>query len=318
MGLIVQPHEALELGPLHVGHKTFALARMLDSGLAVPPFICITTEAYNAFLDQGALREQIAMEFGRRQYESMRWEEMWDASLRIRNLFLRTAMPLNVEKDIRAALDTWQEGPVAVRSSAPGEDSSDASFAGVHESYINVRGPDAVLKHVRLVWASLWSDAAILYRQELGIDTSSTMAVLVQAMIAGQSSGVAFWTAPNDIQRSMVEAVHGMNQALVDGSVEADRWVVNQENGYVLEHTEPSAREHYMIPNEHGSTLQSLPAELAAKPPLDKQGVGTVHELMHAAVDLAGAAQDAKTTKVFLGGLCAFARENNLFHVSSV
>ena len=58
----------------------------------------------------------------------------------------------------------FQERPVVVRSSAVGEDASNSSFAGIHESYVNVRGTEAIMDHIKLVWASLWSDAAMLYR----------------------------------------------------------------------------------------------------------------------------------------------------------
>ena len=91
---------------------------------------------------------------------------------------------------------------LAVRSSAVGEDSAGRSFAGLHESIIGVRGPQAVGDAVRLVWASLWSDAALLYRKELGLDPlHSRMAVLVQEMVDRDRSGVAFARDPRDTGR---------------------------------------------------------------------------------------------------------------------
>jgi pyruvate,water dikinase len=81
---------------------------------------------------------------------------------------------------------------VAVRSSAPGEDSQRLSFAGLHESIVGVKGDLAVLDAVQTVWASLWSDAALLYRRELSLDPNrSRMAVLVQAVELADCSGVA-------------------------------------------------------------------------------------------------------------------------------
>lgn len=86
-----------------------------------------------------------------------------------------------------------------VRSSAPGEDSRRTSFAGLHASFVNVAGLQAVLEHLKLVWASLWSDAALLYRRELGLDVrTSAMAVLIQEMVAGDRSGVAFGQNPQE------------------------------------------------------------------------------------------------------------------------
>ena len=120
----------------------------------------------------------------------MRWEELWDVALRIRNLFQTTPLP----DDLRAALAQplaarFADAATVVRSSAPGEDSAAASFAGLHESYVNVSGVDSILEHVTLVWASL---SALLYRRELGLDpTRSLMAVVVQQIVCGERSGVA-------------------------------------------------------------------------------------------------------------------------------
>ena len=178
------------LGP-RVGGKALALARMARAGIAVPPFVAVTTDAYGAFLDATELRTRILFELDRKDFADMRWEEMWDAALRIRNLFLKTPLP----DELRAALAEpvaarFADVATVVRSSAPGEDSAAASFAGLHESYVNVRGVDAILEHVKLVWASLWSDGALLYRRELGLDpTRSTMAVVVQEIVAGERSG---------------------------------------------------------------------------------------------------------------------------------
>jgi len=73
---------------------------------------------------------------------------------------------------------------------SPGEDAAKTSFAGLHESFVNIRGLESILEHIRLVWASLWSDRALLYRQELGLDVEkSTMAVVVQEMVFGERSG---------------------------------------------------------------------------------------------------------------------------------
>ena len=92
---------------------------------------------------------------------------MWDSSLRIRNMFLNTPMPADLTLSLKQAMKgPFQNQSVVVRSSAPGEDSSKASFAGLHESYVNVRGVESILEHIRLVWASLWSDGSLLYRQD--------------------------------------------------------------------------------------------------------------------------------------------------------
>jgi pyruvate,water dikinase len=179
------------------------------------------------------------MELGRKPLESMRWEEIWDAALRIRSAFLARPVPPDLVREIEDALtELGEHKAVAVRSSAPGEDSASRSFAGLHESYVGVLGRGAVLDAVRLVWASLWSDAALLYRRELSLDASrSRMAVLVQEVIHRDRSGVAFGRDPRDaaLDRAIVEAVAGPCSDLVDGLVDPDRWILKRSSGDVLE-----------------------------------------------------------------------------------
>ena len=103
------------------------------------------------------------------------------------------------------------------------EDSAVASFAGLHETVLDVTGLDGVVDAVRRVWASLWSDAAVLYRRELALDPRrSGMAVLVQPMRSGAPSGVAFGFDPvtRAADRQVVEAVDGPCVDLVDGAQE--------------------------------------------------------------------------------------------------
>ena len=77
-----------------VGGKGYALARLAGQGFRVPETFCLTIAAYNDYIDATGLRERILMELNRKDFKEMRWEEIWDASLRIRNLFLTTAMPV--------------------------------------------------------------------------------------------------------------------------------------------------------------------------------------------------------------------------------
>ena len=178
------------------------------------------------------------LELHRKDFQDMRWEEIWDASLRIRNMFLTSPMPARLAQELGETIRShFGTRPVVVRSSAPAEDSSRASFAGLHESFVNVQGVDSILDHVRKVWASLWSDAALLYRQELGLEVeTSTMAVAIQEIVVGTCSGVAFGVNPNDPSQAVIESVYGLNQGLVDGAVEPDRWILDREKVEIVEH----------------------------------------------------------------------------------
>jgi pyruvate,water dikinase len=267
MKLILAFEEIRDNDRAVVGGKAFALSRMARSGMNVPPGLCVTTDAYNDFVSSTGLQGRICMEWGRKRFEDMRWEEMWDLSLRIRNLFLNTSISAELANALSGPLaSTFSGKRVVVRSSAPHEDSARASFAGLHDSYVNIEGMDAILECIRLVWASLWSDRAMLYRQELGLDVEkSAMAVVIQEIVAGERSGVIFGRNPNDASQAVIEAVYGLNQGLVDGTVEPDKWILDRKTGRIISHF-TAQREKAMAPSHDGISLQPVLPDLQSRP----------------------------------------------------
>jgi pyruvate,water dikinase len=236
---VIPLEDATDEDERFVGGKAARLGGLLRAGLRVPPGVCVTTAAYDRFVDGAGLRGKIHMELGRKPFETMRWEEIWDAALRLRGAFLASPLPAEIAAAIRTALaGLGNDEPLAVRSSAVGEDAPGRSFAGLHESVVGVRGVDAVLDAVRVVWASLWSDAALLYRHELALDPMrSRMAVVVQVVVGADRAGVAFGRDPRTpaADHALVEAVPGPCSDLVDGAVDPDRWILVRATGRVLE-----------------------------------------------------------------------------------
>jgi pyruvate,water dikinase len=280
-----------------VGGKASALADLARLGLGIPKSFCLARQAYDAYLQSTGLGEQIFLELNRKSFDTMRWEEIWDLSLRIRSLFLRAPLPGFLGSEIQKALDHFDDGiSLAVRSSAPGEDSQNRSFAGLHESYINIKGLSEVLKHVRLVWASLWSDRALLYRRELRLDAlESSMAVLVQEMIDGEASGVVFGQSPMDAESVVIEAVHGLNQGLVDGAVEPDQWIIKGSSGELINHKQP-VRVNALRLSTAGASLLPLEGKIAKEPPLAPDQVVEVFELAGLLEQSFGLPQDTEWT----------------------
>ncbi|MBN2437003.1 MAG: hypothetical protein JXL20_00200 [Deltaproteobacteria bacterium] len=280
-----------------VGGKGFALCVMAREGLPVPSGTCITTEAYLRYLADTGLRVKILRELNRKRFEDMRWEEIWDTALRIRNLFLRTPMPERLTVRLKHDLSGFADDrAIAVRSSAPGEDSSKTSFAGLHDSYLNIHGMDALLEHIRLVWASLWSDAALLYRRELGLDVErSAMAVVVQEIVPGNRSGVVFGVNPNDHAQSVVEAVYGLNEGLVSGQVEPDRWILERASGRIVSHHSP-LRDRFVLLAEEGVRTESLPPDKIQSAPLADSEVKDVHRMVLRGEAIFGRPQDMEWT----------------------
>jgi pyruvate,water dikinase len=279
------------------GAKSAALAAIFCAGIPVPLGFCIGAEIYRAFLTTTGLREKILMELGRKRYEDMRWEEMWDASLRIRNLFVKTHLPSTIRKILVGALKKYcPDKAVAIRSSSLAEDSAQASFAGIHESFINIKEEDEILKHIRLVWASLWSDAALAYRKELDLDiTESAMSVIVQEMVCGEKSGVAFGINPQDTQQAVIECVYGLNKGLVDGDIEPDQWILDRQTGSILnkrivEHS------RYVVPSKEGVSFASRTPEDTDTPTLGAEEVKQVFVTLKKLEDIFGMPQDMEWT----------------------
>ncbi len=222
------------ISDIQCGGKAARLAELVIEKYRIPNGFCVPVSAYERFVQDGNLRTVINLELERKPFEKMRWEEIWDAALRIRSAFLETPIPESIHSDISSAIrrfphiNTW-----AVRSSAPGEDSENKSFAGLHESFTELKGVQEIIEAVRKVWSSLWSDAALLYRQELSLDpATSAMAVMIQEMVYEDCSGVAFGLDPRNPsnQKMIIEAVPGRCSDLVDGNVEPDRWIVSRSS----------------------------------------------------------------------------------------
>lgn len=280
-----------------VGGKCFALSRLGRMGIKVPRTICVVAEAYRHYVDATGIRERILLELNRKELKDMRWEEIWDSSLRIRNMFLKGPDPSLFFSELKIFLEAeCHHKPAVVRSSASDEDSGAASFAGLHDSFVNVRGPASILDHIRLVWASLWSDAALLYRQEIGLDpTRSAMAVIVQEFIQGDESGVVFSLNPNRPHEGIIESVHGLNQGLVDGAIEPDRWIFDRRTRRITAHS-PGLRIQQVMAGDQGVRTHPLPKAKTTRPPIRKRDIGSLVTLALKVEKAFGAPQDIEWT----------------------
>ncbi len=290
----VIPLAAASCDDQRIGGKAAQLARLQQAGFRIAPGFCVTVAAYEQFLRESQLQRVIQMELGRKPFEELRWEEVWDAALRIRNRFSAARLPLAVVQSICRTVRTLGSGtPLAVRSSAPGEDSAQRSFAGLHESFLFVVGEEAVLESVRLVWASLWSDAALLYRQELALNPlRSRMAVLIQEMRTEDRSGVAFGRDPRKDQNehAVIEAVPGPCSGLVDGSVDPDHWLIHRAARQVVtfrpgRREGPAQNEPLLQPQDLESLLlllDQVESELGWCPDVEWTGRGSCLTVLQA------------------------------------
>jgi rifampicin phosphotransferase len=297
MNWIISAENINQADRSRVGGKGYSLALLAKAGFAVSKTLCVTSETYQEYISRTGLRERIMLELNRKAFKDMRWEEIWDCATRIRNMFLRKSIPQEISAELNEAIrTTFKDKAVVVRSSSPEEDDAASSFAGLHESYVNIRGTDAILEHIAKVWASLWSDAALLYRQEIGLDVKkSAMAVVIQEIVVGDKSGVAFSKNPNDASQGVIESVYGLNQGLVDGAVEPDRWILDRRKKTIISHT-AAERKYWIITGESGVRLDALPHKLTNRPPLDAGEARHVFELALAAENYFKSPQDVEWT----------------------
>jgi pyruvate,water dikinase len=164
---------------------------------------------------------------------------------------------------------------LAVRSSATSEDSSDTSFAGLQDTFLWVRGPDAVLDAVRRCWASLYTVESVTYRLRRGVpEDGLAMAVVIQRMVDARTSGVMFTRSPTTGDRSVVvvEAAWGLGSAVVGGEVTPDAWVLNKVTGEVIRRrisTKP--RRHRPDVERGGVRVEEVPPELTDAPSLAEE-----------------------------------------------
>lgn len=287
-----------DLGAL-IGGKGMSLFKLYNAGMPVALPICIGTGGYELFVEQNHLREKINLELHRKDIKEMRWEEIWDISLRIQNFFLGGIFPEALYRELKKRFgEQFGDRPLAVRSSAPEEDSHSRSFAGLHDSYLNVAGIDELVKKIKKVWASLWSDRAILYRQELGLEVaSSKMAVVLQEFVEGQTSGVLFTKNPLDTSQMVIEAVYGLNQGLVDGLIEPDRWILDRKDRNVATCSAPENRDSQFVrSHQAGVQRQNIADDLQSTPPLELAQVREIAALGMELENFFGVSQDVEWT----------------------
>ncbi|RJS48286.1 MAG: hypothetical protein CIT03_09205 [Methanobacterium sp.] len=266
-----------------VGAKTKNLAILLNKNIPVPEGFCITTPGYKDFIELNNLSPTIDMEIYKKEPKDMRWEEIWDASLRIRSAFLKSQIPLVLEKEVIKHIKSYPNSTkFSVRSSSPLEDSKKNSYAGIHESYVNVVGIEEILKSIKLVWASLWSDRAILYRDEMELDSiNSSIAVLIQVMVEEEISGLAFSHDPRGKDDNMIiEAIEGLCSELVDNEKEPEKWVINRERE-ILSHKRPDTYKNTLLKSDELKNLldKIINLEKIFNFPVDVEWTGTGRDL---------------------------------------
>lgn len=241
--------------PKVVGGKSAQLSRLADLH-PVPDAFCVTTAAYAAF------RHGDAMPGGVAEAVLQAYEEL-------------------SARHVRGSARVPPGLPVAVRSSAVGEDGVSASFAGQHATHLNVRGAEGLLVAVEGVWRSARSDGALAYRRAQGLaEAPVSVAVLVQRLVDCDVSGVVFSMDPvaMDSGRVVISASWGLGESLMGGGINPDRWVLDKGSLEVLGET-LGGKELMTIADVAGTREVSTPRYLRQRPSLREEEVREVARL---------------------------------------
>ena len=255
------------------GGKGANLGELSHAGLPVPAGFVLTTTAYDAFVEANSIEEAI---LGRasvtRADDPAVFEEIAEA---IRALFSGGKVPEEMADEILAAYQKLSEDavgtPVAARSSATAEDLPGMSFAGQQETYLNIRGAEALLDGVKNCWASLWTARAMAYRARQSVDPATvSLAVVVQRMVESEAAGVMFTANPANGRRDQatISAAWGLGESVVSGSVTPDSIVVEKQSGRVLSR-ETSDKQVMTVYSESGTEERPVPEARRRQPVLD-------------------------------------------------
>lgn len=210
------------------------LARI--AGLRVPAGFCVTTAAYRRFLGEAPTIDGLLNRLGALAADDR--DEIRGLSGELRRVLAATEIPRDLHAALSDVLSGFGDDACAVRSSATAEDLPGASFAGQQDTFLNVRGAEAIVEHVRRCWASLFSERAVSYRIQHGFDHRNVhMAVVVQKLVFPHASGIVFTADPVTSNRKVaaIEAGFGLGEALVGGLTGADRYRVR--DGEILDKT---------------------------------------------------------------------------------
>ena len=237
------PHYVADIAELgmanaeEAGGKGANMGEMVSAGLPVPPGFVVLRDSYLESINAAGVADELNAAHREAMLHAVDPDHLDDMCEKMKALVLKAGMSDEVRDRILTSYRAMgADCFVAVRSSATGEDGADASFAGMNETYTNIRGEQDLIEAVQNCWASLFGPRVVSYRASRGFTADPAMAVVVQLMIASERSGVAFTADPTTdaTDRVVVEGAFGQGEVVVSGSVEPDNYVVSKKTGEIL------------------------------------------------------------------------------------
>nr|TXF84627.1 pyruvate, phosphate dikinase [Alkalicoccus halolimnae] len=277
--MIVWLHEERKGHLETVGGKGLHLVDMIKAGLPVPPGFVVTTKTYQQFLEISGIKEIIRLEVEALHSGHSSIEK---ASGTIQRAFLSAAVPEEISREIKKAYRELGMPPVAARSSATAEDLPEMSFAGQHDTYLNLEREEDVLTSVQKCWASLWNERALSYRMERGVIQKPerlSLAVVVQKMAQAEKAGVLFTAniLNNRRDQILINSSWGSGESVVAGAVNPDQFIIDKKTGHVEMRI---AQKKWQISHTDGENVKEAVTEARQKEAsLTKDELRALYEL---------------------------------------
>lgn len=223
-----------------VGGKSANLGEMLAAKFPVPPGFVVTSYAYRQFIKENKLELKINHLVNTIHFDNP--DSLRQVCTHVKKLIASCPVPEAIVRDVfdyyKRLGGVFKNPLVAIRSSATGEDSKDASFAGQQETFLNVFGEASLIEYIRLAWASLFEPRAVYYRHTRKMDqTKAAIALVVQKMVESDVSGVMFTVDPltGNKNRVIIEAVYGLGEYIVQGRVSPDHYEVDKSTIQIID-----------------------------------------------------------------------------------
>lgn len=237
-----------------VGGKGASLCEMIDAGFRVPDGFVVTADGYRHFASATGIASRITEALEKLDPADL--AGVRHATELITGLVREMELPDDLKAEISAGYTELAERldvHAAVRSSAISEDGSEASFAGLYESYLNMVGEEEVLDAVQRCYISLWAERAVSYRAGRAGGDEEAMAVVVMGLVPSETSGVAFTAHPvtGALDQVIINASFGLGEAIVSGRVTPDSFLVDKSSFSLLER-EIYAKELAVYPHPAG------------------------------------------------------------------
>jgi pyruvate,water dikinase len=240
-----------------VGGKGANLGEMTHAGFPVPSGFCLTTIAFQQFMDACPDSDSLYNLLDAVTTDDV--ETVRSVGQHVRQILLGVQVPGDVAEAVK---QSWQEigtdHAYAVRSSATAEDLPEASFAGQQDTYLNIIGETALLDAIRRCWGSLFTDRAILYRTQNNFPHRDVkLSVVVQKMIMSETSGTLFTADPISGHRNTltIDASFGLGEALVSGLVSPDAYQVDKRKNTII-NRQIADKKIAIYPEKEGGTRQ--------------------------------------------------------------